>query len=103
MANRNAIPIFTLTKEDIEPLIILANDCLQKQSIIYNEKFEYDWNSHINSAYFALGGEYPDDESMEHALCYYNNCLEEVKTIITKLSHTDLKKCISDMEQLVKK
>ena len=102
----NAISIRSLSKSDIEPLIKIAHNRLNIQSLVYEIPVKYDWcdwDDNLKNAYYALGGDYPDDEGVDNALSYASDCLKKVSDTIYKLSHEDLKKCISDMEKLLKK
>lgn len=99
----NAVPIRSLSKSDIEPLIKIAHRCFDIQSLVYKIPVKYDWNDNLTNAYYALGGDYPDDEGVDNALLYANDCLKKVSDTIYKLSHEDLKKCISDMKKLLEK
>ena len=97
----NAVAIRNLYKTDIEPLLWLAEECLLNN--LQETKVEYDWLRQLNAAYYAMGGDYPDEEGVEHAEQYASSCLDTVSAIITKLSRRQLNQCISDMNIFMEK
>lgn len=97
----NAVNVPSLKKEDLQLFIDIANECLQKPSIEYMEvgkEKKYDWISILEDA-CSLCGDYPDEESEEHAINNIQPCFHDLHQTILKLSHDDLKQCITDMEK----
>ena len=106
-----AVPIRSLDKHDIQRLIDIAQERLheeKEEKVTHEERDTHEekeicnWNHSLQGAFYALGGDYPDQECVERALGYAAKCLQEVEDMIYKLSHKDLGKCINDMKELSK-
>jgi hypothetical protein len=95
-----SVSVRPLDSKDLEPLIKKAKECLEQKSQKNNN---YDWKFYLNAAYYALGGDYGDEEAAYNALSYAEGRLAKLKDLIPKLSHEELELCIREMRVLLKK
>ena len=98
-----AVPCRNLDKDDLNHLINLAKECLNKEQIIYKKENKYSLNELLEELYYTLGGDYPNDESVDHAELHANSIFYKIEEIIKKLSYDDLRACINDISNFSKK
>lgn len=90
-----------IKKNDLKLFSNLAKECLQKTSIKYKEDVSYDWLCYLKKAWDLSGMlESNDEESKEYLINYIQKCFYDLYQTILKLSHNDLKICISDIENI---
>lgn len=100
----SAFPIKSLCKNDLTPIVeIIEKQLISEKFNIYEEKDKYDWNSLIQETYYALGGDYPDEESVDVALLYSKSCLRRLQNMVYQLSESDLHKCLNDIMKVISK
>lgn len=92
----HAVACRSLSKHDIIPLINMANVCIgNKNKHDANDVNKY--NGLLTSLRYTLGGDYPDNESIDHAELHAASTIKEIERIIkTKLSDENLTQFIKD-------
>jgi hypothetical protein len=117
-------PSDELACEDINKIIVIINEHINKDNSHLNDNISNDIyidNPHINnnlsndinnynkcnelikSAYYALGGDYPDEESVEHASNFGYSQLNKVTNLVSHLSYSKLKLLKKDLLKISKK
>jgi len=97
-----AVPGPKVFCDTFDKLIELAKKCYKNKRP--TSEFKRDaWLNKLTSIEYAAGGDYPDEESAEHALFHINNQLQNIKDIIKMLSPCDLNTCIKDLKEFKNK